>query len=325
MPTVLDSAFQHNPYENTTFTGGRKIVFGLDMADRLQSLDAGAFAARIKATREGCQALSEALGSTGSALSQQTGATTLTNEKLDAVRYAIGSNAPVVKKRVKGDAALLKKIFTGHVTYFTADLNHGNAAQRMDEMTKNLAANPTLVTPEISKEINDAIAAYWADRKTQGEEKSAVTGGRLGTGKAEIALNQVLWLNECALVQTYPAVDQLADRQAATNHSLLLAPAGGPHAHTYADYLPHGMVADVVAGPLPLPTARLVLINPGAVRVCFALSASPTEFPATGAVEIAPGAQQKMKLQDLGDPLLLPYLLAKNPTSELGQYKAVLG
>lgn len=81
----------------------------------------------------------------------------------------------------------------------------------------------------------------------------------------------------------------------------------------------------MVAGTLPLPGARLVLANPGAVRVCYGLSASPTVFPTAGVVEVLPGATLKIKLQDLGDLLVLPYLLVHNPTSELGQYKVVLG
>ena len=325
MPTILDGGFQDCPFENVKFSPARKIVFGLDMAGRLETLNAALFAERIGLTREGCAALSAALGSTGSSLSQQTGATALTNDKLEAVRYAIGSNAPLVKKRAKGDMSQMKKIFTGHVTYFTADLNHGNAATRLDEMVKNMAANPTLVPKDMKEEITGAIKAYWDDRKTQETEKSAVSGGRLGTSKAETALNQVLWLNECAVVTAYPAPEQLPDRKAATNHSLLLPAGGGTTAHTYADFLQTHATADVVAGPLPLPGTRLVLANPGAVRVCFGLSASATVFPTAGVVEVLPGATLKMKLQDLGDPLALPYLLVHNPTSELGQYKVTLG
>lgn len=212
MPSILDGAFQNCPYENESFTPARKIVFGLDMAGKLEVLNPDGFAEYISRIRLGCAVLSATLGSTGSSLSQQTGATSLTNEKLEAVRYAIGSNAPIVKKRVHGDAALMKKIFTSHVTYFTSDLNHGNAAVRMDEIAKNMVANPTLVTEEISNEINGAIADYWADRTIQGEEKSAVAGGRLGNSRAETTLNQVLWVSECAVVIAYPGPDQLADR-----------------------------------------------------------------------------------------------------------------
>jgi hypothetical protein len=325
MSTTLEGAFQHNPFENANFAPARKIVFGLDAASRLDALDAKLFGSNISLTTACCAALSAALGSTGSSLSQQTGATASTKDKLAAVRYAIGSNAPVVKKRLKGDLSLLKKIFTSHVEYFTTELNHTNAAKRLDEITKNLAANPTLVTEEITSEINDAIKGYWDDRKIQTDEKSAVSTGRLSTSTAETALNQQLWLNECAVVQAYPSPEQLKQRQAATNHSLLLRPGGGTHASIYADYIQALATADVVADTLPAATARLVLANPGPVRVCFALSASPTEFPSKGALEIAPGSQQKTKLSDLGDPLVLPYLLVHNPTSELGQYRVTLG
>ncbi|MDO7875653.1 hypothetical protein Q5H93_12990 [Hymenobacter sp. ASUV-10] len=325
MTTILEGAFQQNPFENPTFTPARKIVFGLDEASRLEALDAAIFASHIDLTRACCEALSAALGSTGSSLSQQTGATASTNEKLAAVRYAIGSNAPLVKKRVQGDKSLLKKIFTTHVEYFTTELNHTNAAERLDEMSKNLKANPTLVTKEITEEINGAIKAYWDDRKVQTTEKTAVNTGRLNSSTAEQALNQQLWLNECAVVQAYPAPEQLKQRQAATNHALLLRVSNGSHASTFADFIQPQLTADVVADTLPAATKRLVLANPGPVRLCFALSASPTEFPSTGVVEIVPGAQQKMKLQGLGDPTVLPYLLVHNPTSELGQYKVTLG
>lgn len=325
MSTTLDGAFQGNPFENVAFIPARKIVFGLDMIARLGTLDAATFASNIDLTRDCCEALSAAQGSTGSSLSQQAGATAITNEKLAAVRYAIGSNAPIVKKRVRGDKSLMKKIFTTHVEYFTTELNHTNAAKRMDEMTKNLAANPTLVTADISKEINDAIKDYWKERKIQGDEKSAVVGGRLESSTAETALNQQLWLNECAVVQAYPTPDQLKQRQAAANHSLLLRPSSGSHATTFADFIQPQATADVVADVLPAPAKRLVLANPGPVRLCFALSASPTDFPSSGVVEIVPGGHQKMKLRDLGDPLVLPFLLVHNPTSELGEYQVTLG
>jgi|GEM_PF-6330086 len=325
MPTILDGAFQHNPLENVAFTPARKIVFGLDMAGRLEVLDAELFASNISLTRAGCAALSAAQGSTGSSLSQQTGATAIANEKLAAVRYAIGSNAPIVKKRVKGDKSLLKKIFTAHVEYFTTDLNHTNATKRMDEISKNLATNPTLVTAEITKEINDAIKDYWKERTAQGNEKSAVAGGRLEASTAETALNQQLWLNECDVVRAYPTPELLKQRQAAANHSLLVRSGSGSHASTFADFIQSQATADVVADALPAPAKRLVLANTGPVRLCFALSASPTDFPGTGVVEIVPGSQQKMKLRDLGDPTVLPFLLVHNPTSELGEYRVTLG
>jgi hypothetical protein len=104
-----------------------------------------------------------------------------------------------------------------------------------------------------------------------------------------------------------------------------LRPGSGSHALTFADFMQSQTTADVVADTLPAPAKRLVLANPVPVRLCFALSASPTVFPSAGVVEIVPGSEQKMKLRDLGTPLVLPILLMHNPTSELGEYKVTLG
>ena len=171
----------------------------------------------------------------------------------------------------------------------------------------------------------------------QGKEKGEVAKRRATAADAETALDAVLWLNQAAIITAYSLAAQQPQREAAANYSLLYRPAAGDTATTYADYLAAGAVADVRADepdtPLPAPSTRLVLRNPGRVRLQLALGKSATDFPKDASVrEVAPGATLTLLLGELGDAAACPSCWCTTPppswpasSSRWGKRPRVLG
>jgi murein DD-endopeptidase MepM/ murein hydrolase activator NlpD len=329
--STFTNAYQTNPFEARAFTRARKVVFALDQVSRFRQLDATAFAARISATEAAAQALSQALAGTNSALDQQLAATAGTDAALEAVRKVISAEYAVLKSRQGGaDSPTVLRIFGSDIEDYTRGLTHTNAADRLLGLRQNLIANPDVLAVADAQRIKDAIGTYTGNRSDQTDEKGTVAQHRATTDDAETAIDAVLWLNQAAIISTYSLAVQQPQRDAAANYSLLYRPGGSPQPVTYADYLAAGATVHVRADEpadelLPAPATRLVLRNPGPVRIQVALSASATAFPPTGSVEIAPGTTATLTLVALGDPVARPYLLAHNPTSELAQFTIMLG
>lgn len=326
----LTANYQNNPFESKVFSRARKVVFALDQAHRFRQLDATVFAARISATEAAALGLSTAQAATSSALDQQLAATAGSEEALEAVRRAISAEYAVLKTRRGKSSSEVLKVFGNDISEYTQGLTHTNAAGRLQGLRQNLAANPGALAAPDAQRITDAIGDYTGERSTQGQQKGTVAQRRATAADAETALDAVLWVNQAALVSTYSAAAQQPQREAAANYSLLYRPEGGARPSTYADFLAAGATADVRADeagtPLPAPATRLVLRNPGPVRVQVALSGSATAFPAGAAGrEVPPGATLTLTLADLGDATALPFLLVRNPTSELGRFEITLG
>ncbi len=327
--TQLEAVFLHNPFTSVGFRRRRKLIFLLDQMARLTALDADGFAARLKLSQAIAQLVSDAMSDTGSALNQQMGATVDSDAAFENVRKVAGQQFAILQATLGKGSTGLVNIFGRHIMDYTEGLTHSNAVQRLPTLLKNVGTNAEIAGPVAVKALTDAIKQYTNAHTDQGGDKGTVATHRASAASLDGQLNQVLWQNQTAVVDRYPTAADDPQRLAAADYNLLSPPAPGHHSTTFADYLPAGTTHDVDEDdpqPLPAPTTRLVLSNPGAVRLQVALSASHTDFPAAGIVqEVAPGATVKIVLADLGDSLALPFLLVRNPTSELGQYKVVLG
>lgn len=325
----FEAFIQTNPFDKSMYTRPRKVVFLLDQVFRFEALDPKGFAERIVQSRSVAQAMSAALSETGSAVDQQMGATVTSDLTFEEVRRVAGQQFAILQATLGKGSAGLVAIFGHHITDYTSGLTHTNAVTKLPTLLRNLGANAAIAGPTAVDALTTAINAYLASHTDQSGEKGSVAQHRATAASFDPGLNQVLWQNQTAVVDRYPTAADQPQRIAAANYSLLQRPAAGPHAITYADFLAAGHTADVTAGsqlPLPAPATRLVLRNPGRVRLQVALSAALQPFPSSGAVqEMAPGTTLTLTLGALGDPAALPLLLVHNPTSELGQYEVVLG
>ncbi len=324
MPTLLSHFFIENPFARDEFSRERKVVYALSQAGLLLALDPDYFAPYIDRLRTEAEALSLALATTGSAISQQMGSTQGVNAALKTVRDVISSKYGLLKDQLGKNSPELHNVFGDRLTTYTTELNLTNYAKRTGTLLLNMQVPANKVTKDTLLAVQKAVAALVAARETQGEHKGTVGVGRTTADEANDTLTDTLFETTGAVTLHYPAKADAAKRHAAYNFALLPVPQSGHHSTLLAGFLP-GMGTTALLNPVaPDPLVKVQLCNKGNVRLTFGLSVDGLALAGPG-TEVLPGAKLSTTLGALGDPTQEPALLAVNPTSELGQYDVTVG